>query len=125
MLSLIQQVSHNQKRKIVFLSLLVLISNLLEGAGISLIIPVFQKLLGQSSLDNPFNASISLFLMKMGVTPSLVNILILLNVAFICKTLMSVLAKFYSTRIAAEYLKHIQKDLFKLLLDARISLFYN
>src|SRR5207253_4453350 len=108
MLSLTKQVSKNQGKKITILVFLVLISNLLEGFGISLILPVFQKVLNQEASTSAISKYIDQAFAFLGVNPTLINILILLNLAFIGKTLIAVGAKLYSTQIASDYMYSIQ-----------------
>ena len=125
MLSLTKKVARGQEKKITILVLLILISNILEGFGIGLILPVFQKLLHQDASTGGIGKFIDLAVSAIGVPPTLLNILILLNVAFIAKTLIAVLAKYFSTEIASDYLHSIQVDLFSHLLKSKISLFNN
>lgn len=123
MLSLIKKVSKGQGKKITALVFLILISNILEGFGIGLILPVFQKILNQAPDASGVGKYIDLAISQIGIVPNLLNTLILLNLAFVLKTLIAVAAKYFSTYIASDYMNNVQVDLFSKLLKSKISLF--
>jgi ABC-type multidrug transport system fused ATPase/permease subunit len=123
MLQLIRKISRNQEKHVALLALLILLSNILEGFGISLVLPVFQKLLHQNEADGALTRHIDALVQWLGLSPTLLNILLLLNAAFVIKTAIAVFAKYYSARIAAEYQYSIQTRLFSKLMDARLSMF--
>jgi len=124
MLALSRKIAKNQGKKIFALVLLILLSNLLEGIGISLVIPVFQKLLNNGVSPSGISLFIDHAVRMVGIEPTLRNILILLNIAFVSKTLVAVAAKYFSTAIASDYLQEMQIGLFENLMRARLSFFH-
>ena len=124
MLLLTKKIAKNQERKIALLVVLILVSNILEGFGISLVLPVFQKIIHQDTTTSSIGQYVDQAVSWLGVEPNLMNILILLNVAFVGKTLIAMLAKYFSTQIASDYMNMVQDRLFSHLIGSRISLFH-
>jgi len=122
MFSLIKKISNNRTHKILVHAILILIANILEGFGATLIVPVIQKFLNQGP-NSSLSSIIDSVYAYIGIEPTLYNTLLLFNLAFIGKTAISMIAKRFSAAISSDFLYEIQTEIYGTLLHSKIALF--
>lgn len=102
------------------LSALFFFENLVEGIGLSLVIPVLYKLLGQadqSGIDEKFSKAFAFI----GVEYSLLNVLIALVLAFVVKSIGMYVSRKIVSQTAAYFFTLIQERIFRAFFSSRLE----
>ena len=105
-----------------FIGLLFLIENLMEGLGLSMVIPVFEKMFKG---DSPALVSkyLTQFFNFIGIQESLENTLFLVVLVFVFKSIMMLISKHLVSTFASEFLTSLQLDAFRNILQSKLSYF--
>ena len=96
---------------------LCVISSFLEGIGIIMLLPLLQSLDNSSNQDltnNGINSFIYSIIDSLGLSDSLLSILILISIAFILKGLVTFFATGFTAYLIGQLLKEIKLKLFNL-----------
>ncbi|MBU1052662.1 MAG: ABC transporter ATP-binding protein/permease [Proteobacteria bacterium] len=98
--------------------------NLIEGIGLGLLIPVFQKLIGASDASSRFIEWFDRMFFYIHLKPTFLNTLILLCVVFLIRCAVSLWGRHISTKISSDFQFEIKQKTYKKLLDARLDFFW-
>ena len=105
------------------LSVSLLLVNIAEAVGITLVIPVFDKLLNQDQGGGRFGAWIDRIFASAGLQPTLVNVLIGLTTAFSIKALLTIWARHIVVGTSSRFQFQMQKTVFDRLMQLQMGFF--
>ncbi len=97
--------------QITIVSILAFINSIVEGVGISAIIPFFSLLNGGAHGDDPITRLITALLGSVGVALSLRSLLVFVGVLFIAKTVVLFLIQYINAQIVFSYERNLRSDL--------------
>lgn len=98
--------------------------NIIEGIGLGLLIPVFQKLIGSSDSRSRFTEWFDQIVYSIHLEPTLLNTLILLCAVFIIRGAVTLWGRHISTKISSDFQYQIKQQTYQKLLDARLDFFW-
>lgn len=105
-----------------FIGVLFLIENLMEGLGLSMVIPVFEKMF-QGESPALVSKYLTLFFQYIGVNESLEATLFLVVLVFVLKSLMMLASKHLVSTFASQFLSSLQLETFENILGAKVPYF--
>lgn len=112
-------------KKTLLLTFLLFLENVLEGLGISLVIPIFYKLLNQNDTSNSMVNWIDSLYLSFNIKPTISDILLGLIMAFAFKGGIMYASRIMVAKTSGHFLIDMQRKLFSQLLSARYSFFFD
>ena len=97
--------------------------NLMEGLGLGLVVPVFQKLLQTSGAPSRLTVMLDRLFASLHLSATLENILLLLCTVFFLRAFATLWARHLSVKISSDFQLNLKNRLYRRLLDAGISFF--
>jgi len=111
-------------RQVTILCFSLLLVNIIEGIGLGLLIPVFQKFLGESDTPSRFTDWFDEVIRSLNLEPNLLNTLILLCIVFIIRGAATLWGRHLSTKTSCDFQFQIKQQAYQKLLDARLDFFW-
>lgn len=118
--SIVKSFLRERPRQFVTLTLLFVLENVLEVFGVSLVIPVFLRFLGQPAVDK-FSLKLDELFRTMGLEPSLTVVVSALVLAFVFKSLIMWVSRSYTATVCAGFYRDTQTLLLNAFLNARLE----
>lgn len=101
------------KVQIIILVLLGFASGLLEGVGVTALVPLFSRLTGGGEANDIISRAIGIFLGWFGLGFGLKALLVFVGAAFIVKAIVLIISQYISIRISSDYEKEMRSLLFE------------
>lgn len=118
MLNLLVRIFRFNPKFAIIVTILTLLTSFLEGIGIALVVPVID-MLGKGESSDGITLKIKSWIELIGIPYSLEWVLSLMIIFFILKACFSILSKFITSKISADFTFYLQKKLFNDLLNAK------
>ena len=106
------------------LILIFLFENIIEGLGITLIIPVFEKLFSEGTKTNILTKFIDSFFLTIGFESSTFNILFLIVCLFSIKAFLMLWGRRIIARTSSRFLQDFQTKSFNGMLEAEYAFYF-
>ncbi|MBT5570261.1 MAG: ABC transporter ATP-binding protein [Alphaproteobacteria bacterium] len=103
---------------------LILIGGLVEAVGILTLLPLLNAAVGDTA-DNPFAASVVDILQSAGVAPTILNLLLVIVVAFTLRGLLVFVSTYFMSIIVVDIRRRVQSDLTRRFGEMELSYYVN
>ncbi len=103
---------------------MILVGGFVEAVGIVTLLPLLNAAVGDTA-DNPLAASVVGFMQGIGVAPTILNLLLVIIVAFSLRGLLVFCSTYFMSIIIVEIRRHVQTDLTRRFGEMELSYYVN